>query len=104
MFDLSRIQPYMDNHGYITNPSTHEEVEIKNLFATVVSSVERFQHLGIRKGARLIFNVAAPFEDGKLSCFADLSIPKKPKLQLSTSAVDGCEYVGQLLCYINRYD
>ena len=100
MFDVSRLNSKLEHHGYIQHPCGEE---YPHIFATVVSSVTKFAHLGIQTGAHLVFNLDAPFEEGHPSCFVDLTDENSPKLQMSTTAVDGAEYVGRLLYCVNHY-
>ena len=100
MFDVSRLYSRLECHGYIPIP---EKTEHPHIFATVVSSVTKFSLLGIRTGAHLVFDLAAPFEEGQPSCFVDLTDENSPKLQMSTTAIGGTEYVGRLLYCINHY-
>lgn len=100
MFDVSRLYSRLECHGYIPLPKGDA---YPHIFATVVSSVTKFAHLGIQTGAHLVFNLDAPFEEGHPSCFVDLTDENSPKLQMSTTAVDGAEYVGRLLYCVNHY-
>jgi len=103
MFDLSRITPHLPEHGHIYYQDISQGKTPANIFCTVADSVTKFRYLGIRKGSRLIFDLDAPFEEGKPSCFVDLSDESSPKLQMGKSAIKGCEYVGRLLYCINHY-
>lgn len=104
MFNLPHILTQIRPRGYINIPFSFENTENSNLFAVAVSSVSRYQHLGIREGAHLILNPDLPFEEGELSCFVDTSEQDNPQFKLDIKRLDGCEYAGQIICCVNHYN
>lgn len=101
MFDVSRIIPFLPLHGFLRVPANQAP---ENLFATRVSLVTKFAHLGIKNGAHLFFDLSLPFVEGQPSCFVDMAQPEAPQLRMDTSFPEGCEYIGRLCYCINHYE
>lgn len=101
MYDVIRIEDNVEK--YIRLPITEGWHPSGMSFALKVTTCRHFRRFGIRDGALIVFDMDRPFEEGKVSCFVDIS-KGKPKYRLSTTFLEGYEYAGSLASCLNYYN
>ena len=101
MYDVISIEDNVEK--YIRLPITEGWRASGTSFALSVTTCRQFRRFGIRDGALIVFDMDRPFEEGKVSCFVDIS-KKKPKYRLSTTFLEGYEYAGRLASCLNYYN
>lgn len=101
MYDVIRIEDNVEK--YIRLPITEGWRGSGKSFALSVTTCRYFRRFGIRDGALIVFDMDRPFEEGKVSCFVDIS-KGKPKYRLSTTFLEGHEYAGRLASCLNYYN
>lgn len=101
MYDVIRIEDNVEK--YIRLPITEGWRGSGKSFALSVTTCRHFRRFGIRDGALIVFDMDRPFEEGKVSCFVDIS-KGKPKYRLSTTFLEGYEYAGRLASCLNYYN
>ncbi|MGM9601013.1 MAG: hypothetical protein ACI3W5_05435 [Faecousia sp.] len=101
MYDVISIEDNVEE--YIRLPIAKGCRAAGKSFALKVTSCRHFRRFGIRDGALIVFDMDRPFEEGKVSCFVDMS-KEKPKFRLSTTFLEGYEYAGSLARCLNYYN
>jgi len=101
LYKAISVEDYVDE--YIRLPLIKGCRDLGKPIALRVTTCRHFRRFGIRDGSLIVFDMDLPFEEGKVSCFVDIS-KKKPKYRLSTTILEGYEYAGRLAGCLNYYN
>ncbi len=102
MFNFKHLE--YNAESFFRMPVGPNGYEAKEPFALRTTTCRHFRRFGIRDGSIIVFDMGLPFEEGKLSCFIDASKENAPKFRLSTTNLEGYDYMGSLISCINYYN